>query len=252
MAAGDKWNRDETLAALALYLSLPTSHMDDKGPEVIELANALGRTPGSVALKIFNLRANDPGRRSKGMSHSSKLDAEIMSEYSSDAETVTRDAFIALSQFLTDSEVVELVDESADITGEEKLVLSTSRIHQAHFRNLLLESYGRRCCISGIGGKGLEGLLVASHIKPWKVSSGADKVAPENGLLLDGFWDKAFDQGFITLNFNYEIVVSRTILRDEVNKDLIWSKNGQKITLPLYGAPRKEFIEYHNDVIFRA
>lgn len=49
---GDKWSREETLAALFLYLALPSKKVDDTNEDVQALAKAIGRTPGAVALKI--------------------------------------------------------------------------------------------------------------------------------------------------------------------------------------------------------
>lgn len=48
---GDKWSREETLAALFLYLALPSKMVDDTSEDVQALAKAIGRTPGAVALK---------------------------------------------------------------------------------------------------------------------------------------------------------------------------------------------------------
>lgn len=46
------WSREETLAALFLYLALPARLIDDKGEDVQTLASAIGRTPAAVSLKM--------------------------------------------------------------------------------------------------------------------------------------------------------------------------------------------------------
>lgn len=66
--------------AFALYFLLAPNEVDRKTADIIRLANALGRTPDAVALKIWNIAANDPNRTSSGkvgMRHGSKLDKEI-------------------------------------------------------------------------------------------------------------------------------------------------------------------------------
>lgn len=58
-------------------------------------------------------------------------------------------------------------------------------------------------------GISISELLIASHIKPWKVSNNEDeKTNPRNGLCLNALHDKAFDRGLITIDKNYKIIVS--------------------------------------------
>ena len=71
------WSREETLAALFLYLVLPARLIDDKGEDVQTLARAIGRTPAAVSLKIWNLASFDERRRARGkvgMVNASKMD----------------------------------------------------------------------------------------------------------------------------------------------------------------------------------
>lgn len=43
-------------------------------------------------------------------------------------------------------------------------------------------------------------LLRASHIKPWKNASDAERLDVHNGLLLSALWDAAFDEGLVTFD----------------------------------------------------
>ena len=43
-----------------------------------------------------------------------------------------------------------------------------------------------------------ERLLIASHIKPWAVSSDDEKLDPKNGFMLSPLYDKLFDRGLMT------------------------------------------------------
>ena len=56
-----------------------------------------------------------------------------------------------------------------------------------------------RCCpLTGIPDPGL---LRASHIRPWAdCKSDADKLDPDNFLLLSALWDAGFDQGLVTFD----------------------------------------------------
>ena len=46
------WTRDELILALNLYLKLPFGKLHSGTPEIIHLAHLLGRTPGSIAMRL--------------------------------------------------------------------------------------------------------------------------------------------------------------------------------------------------------
>ncbi len=74
------WSLEETQMAFALYYVLPPSECDDTGDDVQHLARCIHRSPNSVALKIWNIAANDSNRIALGkvgMTHGSKLDKEV-------------------------------------------------------------------------------------------------------------------------------------------------------------------------------
>ena len=82
-----KWSREETILAFDLYCKVPFSKISKTNPDIIELANLLGRTPSSVGLKMANLAHFDKELRARnvsGMSNASKLDGEIFREFESD------------------------------------------------------------------------------------------------------------------------------------------------------------------------
>jgi putative restriction endonuclease len=60
------WTRDELIVAFNLYCKLPFGQLHAKNPRVVEMARALGRTPGSVAMKLVNFAALDPTHRHRG------------------------------------------------------------------------------------------------------------------------------------------------------------------------------------------
>ncbi len=59
--------------------------------------------------------------------------------------------------------------------------------------------------------------LSASHIKPWKESSDAEKLDGSNGLLLAPHVDHLFDRGFISFSDSGDLLIS-TRLSDAVLK----------------------------------
>ena len=112
----------------------------------------------------------------------------------------------------------------------------------------MLASYKNTCCITGLNNAEL---LIASHIKAWAASNENEKTNPRNGLCLNALHDKAFDKGFITVNPNYEIMVSADIkdIYDGAAVDKFF-KCYKKISVPEKFAPAEEFLTYHNEVVF--
>ena len=88
----------------------------------------------------------------------------------------------------------------------------------------------------------------------WRVSDPkTERIQHSNGLLLNAFHDKAFDKGFISINASFNILISPKIvgnISDTVCYDWFIPFQGKKITLPEKFVPDKQFIEYHNDVVF--
>lgn len=70
------------------------------------------------------------------------------------------------------------------------------RIGQDIFRARLLHIWNHTCPLTGITEPAL---LRASHIIPWAAcETDADRLNPDNGLLLSALWDAAFDRGLVT------------------------------------------------------
>lgn len=254
---GIKWNREETILAYDLYCRTPFGKISQSNSDIIELANLLGRTPGSVGLKMHNLAHFDPNLQKRGisaMSHGSKLDGIIFEEFSNDWSGLSYRAQLIKAK-LQNKDVTELID-LGDINeippGEYREQIIKSRIGQLFFRKSVLNSYGNRCCITGINKPDL---LVASHIKPWVVSNEqTERTNPSNGLCLNPLHDKAFDKGLITIDDKYRIVISEKIKETEMDKETyewFWGFEKKQITLPDKFLPGKEFIQYHNDCIFQ-
>lgn len=98
-------------------------------------------------------------------------------------------------------------------------------------------------------------LLIASHIKPWKVSDiRTERKNPSNGLCLNSLHDKAFDRGLITITPDFRISISHVLKdadMDQLTRDWFMSYEDKQIYLPDKFIPGRDFIEYHNDMIFQ-
>lgn len=119
-----------------------------------------------------------------------------------DASPTSPNAFDDLEEYAAELEVV-------DETEREALV--TSRIGQGVFRKRLIEKW-KGCAVTGLTNVAL---LRASHIKPWRNSTNAERLDPSNGLLLTPTLDHLFDRGFITFSDDGSLLISSHLTNTE-------------------------------------
>lgn len=248
MKQGQKlWTRDEILIAINLYHKLTFGQLDARNKLVIEVAEKLGRTSNSLALKLVNLASLDESLPRKGMSNYSKLDKEIWNEFYLTPEKTVFESEILISKIIPEEIEFDLDEVKDKKTQKERSIIG--RVNQSFFRKSVLASYENKCCISGLS---INSMLIASHIIPWNKDE-LNRLNPSNGLCLNSLYDKAFDKGYITINSDYEIIISKQIYELENTKyitDNFISLNKTKIVLPKKFLPKKEFLDYHNDLIF--
>lgn len=260
------------MMAFALYIVLEPRECDDKGLDVQRLASFLHRTPNSVALKIWNIAAHDINRQAlgkAGMKHGSKLDSQVWQWYAEAPDTFMEECLDLLQHALLQADAqhfhpaplasdrysplesaTKLLLNKHNPEGDERETTTLQRVNQAYFRNSLLQNYQRTCCITGMQ---IPSLLIASHIKPWKASTPTEKTAASNGLLLNAFHDRAFDQGLISIDDDYRIMVNHDrVKHSPINDQWLYDFEGHQITLPAISQPSHEFIEYHHKHIFLA
>lgn len=140
-----------------------------------------------------------------------------------------------------------LTKEGEDVASESK-----RRKGQDYFRRMILANYGGRCALTGID---VPQLLLASHIIPWADKTHKqERLNPCNGICLSALYDKAFDQGLITISpDNYSVILSSALQENETKA--YYDKHfgcikGQKLTLPTEYLPSREFLAYHRDKVF--
>ena len=255
---GIKWSREETILAFDLYCRTPFNKITKTNKDIIELAKLLGRTPSSVGLKMANLAHFDPEIQKQnlsGMAHGSKLDEQICLEFINNWEKLSLEAqeILAKKRGTTVEKILHMEDELALIpVGEYRDAKLKQRVGQYFFRMTVLNAYSNKCCVTGLEDSRL---LIASHIKPWSESNEkTERTNPKNGLCLNALHDKAFDRGLITLNCNYEIIISSQLKNenmDEYTRAWFMNYDHKKIIMPSKFLPDRCFIEYHNDMIFQ-
>jgi hypothetical protein len=84
------WGEDEALLTLAVLRDVPGEPFTF-GERILELAELLGRSPGSVSFKTAGFRALDSGR-SRGGSRLSLVQREVFRQFGHDAKSLQRRA----------------------------------------------------------------------------------------------------------------------------------------------------------------
>jgi len=90
----------------------------------------------------------------------------------------------------------------------ERLLVAAARVGQHRFAARVLANFTHSCGFCGMRpGPDLErrGLLVASHIKPWRVSTNRERLDPTNGIAACPTHDAAFDGGLLWVDSGYQI-----------------------------------------------
>jgi predicted restriction endonuclease len=147
---------------------------------------------------------------------------------------------LELQEYIGELELIDLIRDVED-KGYIKECISKARVNQGKFREKLLRKYGK-CCLCGLS---IPDLLVASHIKPWNISSEKEKLSLDNGLLLCAMHDKLFDKGFISFDVNGQIIISDEISRTDYSKLNLDKK--MKIAI---NKNMNDFMKYHRENIF--
>lgn len=256
MKAGQKlWTREELILAVNLYCKLPFGRLHRLNPEVIHLANLIGRTPSSVAYKLVNFASLDPSLKArgiKGASNASKLDKEIWNEFFNNWDILPFESEKMLASFenTTIERLNHIPENELPKEGKMREQVVKVRVNQSFFRSSILASYNNTCCITGIQHPEF---LIAGHIKPWSIDE-KNRLNPQNGIAINALHDKAFENGYITITTDYKIKISPILLKNKNQQTLdFFSKfNDQSIILPSRFLPDVEFLKYHNEERFRS
>jgi putative restriction endonuclease len=229
------WSEEEVQRALLLYLRTPFGRIHQRNPDIISLAQDLGRSVSSIALKMVNLASLDDSLAQKGMANTSALDRKVWRDFilapepapSTDFYTHPSPRYGGLS---------EEGHAFADGAGRNVPVTSTRRVGQDLFREAVLASYHGRCAVTGIDDPRL---LNASHIVPW--------TGNEDHRALH---DRAFDRHIITFDRDWCMIV-----RDDVPaaaKAALLRGAGSHLRMPDRFLPDPDLLAVHRAVFERA
>lgn len=221
-------------------------------PPVKELAEVLGRSNGSVAMKLANFARLDPALKARnisGLTQGAKGEKIVWDEFHNDWDELTYKSEQILALHKKVPIESELVDIFPAFEGEERITIIKQRINQSFFRKMVLASYNNKCCITS---SSTVEFLTACHIKPWNIDI-KNRMNPQNGLCMNILYHSAFDQGLFTITKSNKILLSKELRRknDPLIEELFVKYDNREIFLPQKFFPHRDFLEYHNEVIFR-
>jgi putative restriction endonuclease len=250
----NNWTREETIVAFNVYCKIPFKASSKINPTIIKYANIIGRSPSALNMKVGNFGRLDPELKKQGivgLAHGSKMEEEVWEEFNGNWEKLAYESELLISKFAHKpiEEISEIQTE--DIReGLERETIIKQRVNQSFFRSTVLSSYYFKCCITGLS---IPDFLIASHIIPWSKNT-EHRLNPRNGLCLNSIHDKAFDKGFITITPDFTVKLSKELeafAKERAVKDFFVKFENHKINLPDKFLPSKEFLDYHQQNIFK-
>ncbi|WP_206374351.1 HNH endonuclease [Vibrio neptunius] len=154
-------------------------------------------------------------------------------------KTITSNELELESANENDIETALLNNSTLDETTKQQLV--KSRKGQGLFRSRV-EQIENKCRITGVSNKRH---LIASHIKPWKVSDNNDRLDGNNGLMLAPHIDHLFDKGFISFSDKGDVLISSTLDSKLIKS---WALHFENVGA--FNQQQKIYLAYHRDHIF--
>lgn len=250
------WTKNEMILVLNLYLKTPFGKMHKNNPEVIKIAQLIGRTPDAVAYRLANYAACDPQLKQRGisgLSHGGKKCESYWNEFDNDRERLLYESEQILAQYegfsIEEKFKNEIKDIPEYIKGEMRISQVRTRVNQNIFRKIVLANYNNKCALTNID---IPELLIASHIIPWSKNK-QERLNPENGICLSSLYDKAFDQGLISFDKDLKVIFS-TRLQENIGKEYynryFQQLQNRTLTDTKKYAINPIFLEWHRDCVF--
>lgn len=268
MARGSPWSRDELVLAMNLYCRLSFGQYHARNPVIIDVARRMGRTPGSVAMKLCNLASLDPAQQQRGvrgLAHAGAADRAIWEQFHDDWDRMGAESELAMAALLGEPssppsayatsegppDTEPIISEAMVLPGGPTEVerIVRARSGQQFFRRTVLASYHNACAVTG---NPVPELLNASHILPW--ADFPDKrMDPRNGICLAAHFDRAFDRGLVTFDDDLRLVVSPALRayvpNDALEREFL-SRQGTELRLPDRFRPARDALSFHRERIF--
>jgi putative restriction endonuclease len=142
---------------------------------------------------------------------------------------------------LRDDQIEKEIEDSPHLGETEKKGVTTSRRGQGKFKKNVMRR-GPRCRVTGVS----EPHLIASHIKPWSVSTNEERIDGNNGLMLAPHIDHLFNYGFISFEDDGTLLISSSL---DTKVFTMW-KLDSTLNVGPFTSEQSHYLAYHRTEIF--
>lgn len=247
-------------SVLAKMANLDGSRRNGARHELMVAAELLGE-PGHLAIVYRILLA---AARDEGIGPETLPDYLALGSHGTDLLLIGQEELDTVDiENAVRSPVQTWLDARGDIDERitERLLVGAVRVGQHRFANDVLRGHGHRCVFCGLAVSTMAGrakrMLVASHIKPWRVSTNAERLDPRNGLTACPTHDVAFDSGLITVNGGLRVHVKPSIAAAADTDPAIQAAFGRPplvdslLLPPNAEPPREKYLNWHHQNVYR-
>lgn len=196
-----------------------------------------------LPVKHSPLQANGNGNQSCYLANiSPKLGALIL-QLTRATDAAAIDRVLELEDQLQADGVERSIQQDESLPPTEREQLVRSRVGQGRFR-LRVQEIERACRLTGVSD---ERFLNASHIKPWKDCTNAERLDGHNGLMLAPHVDKLFDRGWISFSDSGELLVAGNA---PVGVMDAWGFSAG-LDVGTFSAKQRAYLQHHRKKTFR-
>ncbi|GGK80799.1 HNH endonuclease [Rufibacter glacialis] len=143
-----------------------------------------------------------------------------------------------------DTEILDpVLPLPSNVHATTRQSIVSSRVGQGIYRQNLVRLW-QTCAVTGAGPLGI---LVASHIKPWRDCDNMQRLDPYNGLLLTPNLDSLFDNGYISFQGDGTIIISKSLSYQSCKLLNITLGMRLRRVYP----QNLSYLEYHREEVFR-
>jgi putative restriction endonuclease len=125
----------------------------------------------------------------------------------------------------------------------DRLAIIRARNGQGLFKDRV-GKIEKRCRITGVDNPAH---LIASHCKPWRDATNAERLDGENGLLLTPSIDHLFDRGFIGFEDSGKLIISPVAHRASLQRMGI--NTTEVVNVGGFTSGQKQFLDFHRNAV---
>lgn len=251
------WTREEFMLVMNLYTKIRYGQFNVNNSEVQKLASLIGKSPGAVAYKLVHFAGLDSFHKErgiKGLANPGIKAIAIYNEFQENWNEMLYESEVLLAKaqnttveknFFSEKELEKIEEHKiGDKKGLDVKRLVKTRVNQTLFRKIVTNNYSNTCAICGIN---LPELVIASHILKWSENEN-ERLNPTNGICFCNTHDRAFELGFIGINTDYNILISKKLkeISDKKTLELVFYRHEKtKLIMPDKYFPNKLYLDIH-------